>query len=339
MQRAVTEVSGHRQALDHHRDRLGGAHRARRGLELDPPVLALPGAQLAEHRDDATDLVGGRGDVGQRQGPGQRSDALGDDADLFLDRRRRGEHDRVEPPAERAGQLVHAPVATVRRGNQVEAGPGLHLTGQLGDRQHLLAEHGDERVLHITRHARQLLDAHDGTLLHRPVHGRRHERAHTRPLGQQAGVVPAVANRLLRCAGGALHQHRRVATDGRRKMLADPCLGGTGQAEQEQGTVGGERRDGDLDQATRADVLRRDDGAVGQATAHQVGDDRPRRQPPARRPRAIVLGDQRRELRCVLDLGVRAQDVDGVVRRSTQHGGVVECRVASGHGSEATRGV
>ena len=70
-----------------------------------------------------------------------------------------------------------------------------------------------------------------------------------------------------------------------------------GHAEQQQRPVGRQRGDRDLDQAPRADVLRRDHRAVGQRAAHQIGDHRPRRQPPARRARPVVGGRQRGQLR------------------------------------------
>ena len=81
-----------------------------------------------------------------------------------------------------------------------------------------------------------------------------------------------------------------------------------GQPEQQQRPVGGQRRHGDLHEPARADVLRRDRRAVGQRAAEQVGDDRPRRQPPVRRARAVVGRGQRGQLVGVLLLGVRAQD-------------------------------
>jgi len=57
---------------------------------------------------------------------------------------------------------------------------------------------------------------------------------------------------------------------------------------QEQGAIGGERGDGDLDQARVADVFRPDLEAVRQGATHQVGANGPWRQSPARRPFAIV---------------------------------------------------
>ena len=166
------------------------------------------------------------------------------------------------------------------------------------------------------RHAGELLDPHDRAALHRPVDRAGHQRGGARAFGEQPGVVPAVAQRLLGRAGGALHQQRGVAADRGGEVLAHPGLGRAGHAEQQQRPVGGERGDGDLDQPPLADVLGRDDGAVGQRAAEQVGDDRPRRQPPARRPFTVVERCQRREFVRVLVLGVGTQHVGGGCRCS-----------------------
>ena len=127
-----------------------------------------------------------------------------------------------------------------------------------------------------------------------------------RALGQQPGVVPAVADRLLAGAGRALDEQRRVAADRRGEVLAAPSvLAVPGHAEQQQRAVGGERGDGDLDQAPVADVLGRDRDPVGERAAQQVrrrpptarasspaaaGGRRPRRAPPARRRTAARRG-------------------------------------------------
>ena len=188
---------------------------------------------------------------------------------------------------------------------------------ELGDRQHLLRQDRDERVLDLRGHARQLLDAHQAAGAHRPVHRARHQRRLARPLGEQAGVVPAVAQRLLGGARRALHEQRRVAADGGGEVLADPRLGRARHAEQQERPVGGERGDGDLDEPAGADVLRRDRRAVRQHAAEQVGDDGPRREVPVGRPRAVVVGRQRRQLAGELVLGVRAQDLAS--RQLLQH--------------------
>ena len=77
-------------------------------------------------------------DVGRDLGQGQRraelGDALGDDRHLLLGRGRQRQHDRVEAPAQGAGQLVDPPVAVVGRGDEVEALHGGDLGVELGHR-------------------------------------------------------------------------------------------------------------------------------------------------------------------------------------------------------------
>ena len=58
--------------------------------------------------------------------------------------------------------------------------------------------------------------------LHGPHHRAGHQRRPGRALGEEPGVVPAVADRLLRRARGALHQQRGGAGDRRRQMLPTP---------------------------------------------------------------------------------------------------------------------
>ena len=143
--------------------------------------------------------------------------------------------------------------------------------------------------------------------LHRPEDRAGDERVPARPLGQQPGVVPAVAQRLLGRARRALDDQRAVAGDRRREVLGHPRLGRAGDAEQEQRAVGRERGDGQLDQPPLADVLRRDRRAVGLA-AEQVRGHRPRRQPPPRRARPVVDPLERRQLLGVELLGVGPQE-------------------------------
>ena len=121
--------------------------------------------------------------------------------------------------------------------------------------------------------------------------------AAARPLGEQPGVVPAVAQRLLGRARRALHHEGRRAADGRGEVLAHPRLGRARHAEQQERPVGGQRGDGDLDQTARPEVLRGDLGAVGERAAEQVGRHRPRRQPPAGRAGPVVGGRRARRAR------------------------------------------
>jgi hypothetical protein len=72
-----------------------------------------------------------------------------------------------------------------------------------------------------------------------------------RPLGEQAGVVPAVAQRLLRRARGALDEEGRVARDRRGEVLAHPRLRRARQAEEQERPVRGQRGDRHLDDARR----------------------------------------------------------------------------------------
>lgn len=108
-------------------------------------------------------------------------------------------------------------------------------------------------------------------------------------------------------AGRALHEQRRVSADGRGQVLGHPCLRRAGHAEQEQCPVGGERGDGDLDDAARAHILRCDHCAIRQGATEQVHRDGPRRHPPAGRARAVVLRGQRSEFGGERVLGVRPQ--------------------------------
>ena len=71
------------------------------------------------------------------------------------------ENDSVEAAQQRTRKLVHAFITIVGRGDDVESPGRLHLLVQLGDRQRLFRQDGDECVLHVGRNARQLLDAGD----------------------------------------------------------------------------------------------------------------------------------------------------------------------------------
>ncbi len=186
------------------------------------------------------------------------ADPAGDDVDLFLGVGRHRQHDGVEPSPQRGGELVDAAVPVVRGGDEVEALARLDLVAELGHRQRLLGQDRDQRVLHVGRHPGQLLDPGDRAVGHRPEHRAGHERVAAGAVGEQARVVPAVADRLLGRAGGALDEQGGVAADRRGQMLGDPGLGRAGHAEQEQRPVGGEGGHSHLHQPPRADVLRRD---------------------------------------------------------------------------------
>ncbi len=136
-----------------------------------------------------------------------------DDLDFLVHAVRHGQDDGVEAAQERAGQLVDALIAVIRRGDHVEALARLHLGIQLGDRQRLLGKDRDERVLNVGGNARQLLDAGDLAVLHRA-----HQRAE-RPARQPMGPWPAAARsssrsgspprRCRQCPAPAAWTHRR----------------------------------------------------------------------------------------------------------------------------------
>ena len=106
--------------------------------------------------------------------------------------------------------------------------------------------------------AGDFLEAGQGARLHRAEDGALDQRCMAGPAGDQHRVVPGIANLLLGRAGRALHDLGRIAVDRGGEMLGEPRLGRARFAEQEQGAVGDERRDGDLDQPLVADVLGRD---------------------------------------------------------------------------------
>ena len=81
----VAEVGGEREAVGDDRDRLGGRQRAGGDLDAVAFVLGEPRSQFAEHGDDATDLVGSGGHVGQGEGDAEFADAAADDGDLLVD--------------------------------------------------------------------------------------------------------------------------------------------------------------------------------------------------------------------------------------------------------------
>ncbi len=92
----------------------------------------------------------------------------------------------------------------------------LHLVAELRDRQRLLRQDRDQAC--PARRPACGSAPRPGRWCrspHRPHHRALDQRLPRRPLGQQPGVVPAVADRFLGGAGGALHEQGRVAGDGR----------------------------------------------------------------------------------------------------------------------------
>ena len=183
-----------------------------------------------------------------------------------------------------AGQLVDALVAVVGGGDDVEALGGLDLVVQLGDRQRLLREDRDQRVLHVggmrvSSSTRAILPSRIARII-----GLGHERvARTGPrpaAGRSSSRSGSPPRRCRRCPGRAASSRRRSPRPGARETQR---LGRAGHAEQQQRAVGGERGDGDLDQPAVADVLGRDRRSRRQRAAEQVGRDGPGRELPARR--------------------------------------------------------
>ena len=105
---------------------------------------------------------------------------------------------------------------------------------QLGNRQGLFGEDGDERILHFAADAAQFLDADQLAGLHRPHHGTWYQGVQGWPFRQEASIIPSVTDRFFRCAGGALHDQGGIAGDGSGEVLRKPGFGGAGNAEQEE---------------------------------------------------------------------------------------------------------
>src|SRR5436853_72159 len=83
-------------------------------------------------------------------------------------------------------------VPVVRGGDDVEALARLHLVAELRNRQRLLRQDRDQRILHIRGHPSELFDAGDPALGHRLQHRTLHQRRPGRTVGEQPCIVPAV---------------------------------------------------------------------------------------------------------------------------------------------------
>ena len=87
-------------------------------------------------------------------------------------------------------------------------------------------------------------------------------------------------------------------------MLRNPTFSGAWQADQQQGAVGSQGGDGDLDHPPTADVLWLDHGAIAKGATKNIGSHGPGRKPPASRARAVVLALQGAQFLGVLMLGM-----------------------------------
>src|SRR5690606_23250589 len=168
--------------------------------------------------------------------------------------------DEVEPALQRGGQVVDAAVAAVGGGDDGEAGLGeddvvAAAALQLGDRDVLLGEDGDQRVLDVAGGAGQLLETADRAGLHRRHDGRGDHRLPGLALGDDHGDVPRVLDVVLGGPGRALHHQGGVAADRGGQQLGEPALAGARVADEQQAAVGGEGDDGPLDEAAVAEPL------------------------------------------------------------------------------------
>jgi len=125
-----------------------------------------------------------------------------------------------------------------------------------GNRHDLFRQQRDERILHFGGRARDFLEAYQLALLETAKDRAGHQRLGAGAFRQQQGVVPAVANLLLGGAGGALHHLQAVAANRCGQMFTKPAFCGSRFTDKQQGPVGGERGNGNFDDALVAQVLR-----------------------------------------------------------------------------------
>lgn len=271
-----------------HAHGLGGRHDA--GEPLDRvAVVHLPGAQLAEGRDEHLDHALRRRHRHARtleQPLGLLAHELHLGAQI-----EDGEHRlEVEAALERGGHLVDAAVAGVRGRDDVEALPCVEhpvLALELGHREHALGEHGQQRVLHLDRAARDLLEPHDLAELHALVDRRRHERARRGPFVHEQGVVPRVLDLVLGGRGATLDGQRRGARHRGRDELAEQRLRGTRLADEHQPARRRERHEATIDQRRGDDQLPFDPLVLVTQEERPCG---AQREHPAGRTRAFVAG-------------------------------------------------
>lgn len=163
------------------------------------PSAAVAGAQLAEGGDQHLQYVATRrhGDAGGLQ----QCPRLGlDQVELGGEVRDREHGLKVEAAFQRRAHVVHAPVARVGGGDDVEALAGEdHAVGavQLGDRQHAFGQRRQQRVLDLQRATGDLLEPYDLALRHAREQRRRDERPRRGTFGDEQRVVPGVLDLIL----------------------------------------------------------------------------------------------------------------------------------------------
>ena len=120
------------------------------GFTLVLPSLVMPARSSWKSVTSSARELGRRLDADLVVGA-QLGLALGDDADLLLEILDDRHRDEVEAALERGAHLVHAAVARVRGGDDVEAALRAHDLVELGHGDLLLGQDGDERVLDLGR--------------------------------------------------------------------------------------------------------------------------------------------------------------------------------------------
>lgn len=198
----------------------------------------------------------------------------------------------VETPLESARHLMHATIADICSGDDVEAGPGQQhsmIAVKLRHHHQLFRDNADQDVLDFGRTAGDFLESDDQSPCHTDMQRPWHERARGWPLGQQQGVVPGILDLIFRRAGRALNGVRRTAGNGRRQQFGQHRLGRAGLADKQQPTIPGQPHDGTLDQDVVAEEFAFDLRALA---ATNKGSHRLRGQFPAWRPRLpfVALG-------------------------------------------------
>ncbi len=143
-QASIAEVGGQRLAVVDDRNGLSVESVPLGVLSRVLPSTVRLGAQFAEDGDDAADFLQSGRFGGQLPGRVPASSAGADDFDFFFQRGGQRQDNRVESPPQGGGEFVHAFIAVVGCGDDVEAFDGLYFAFQFGDGQSLFREDGDE---------------------------------------------------------------------------------------------------------------------------------------------------------------------------------------------------